>query len=495
MTTGELLVAAGLLGLVLLFLRQCALSTPPFFAGVLCGGWCALTFIVGHGGGSPAWLPGGGGGWQGFDPSPLFCARAVPPRRPATVLFPLPDVFEPAEVVRPWSVLVENGHVVKFLTRTGLPARAAAHRVHGILGGQFLRDEDDVVAQTRLLLRDPEFRAPQAWDSAAAVATSSSSSHRRTRTVAANDAAIQRLVKRAGGLVLTGGLAPGSRSASESRALREKVIVPMWEDAKTVGAISRGVLALARTEFPGTNRSILEDMRVAAPRKRNEFAEHMLLRFFGAGGSVLSGGDAAVDGGTGNMNATAAQAEEKQEAAALTAGGGASTGSSGGGTFGDDCRYTVEQLGDALKWPARQIVQEPGYTFPWLNLHSGSDVRHARVVQDAHLLTAAGRKDAQLFAHRFVSLLHGSESPGVGVPRHHTQEACDDEVVMCLPLQIGSARVKHHFVVHRGDLYPGRLPSKGQANDVDVLYRSAHQALEAAGHVKQLEADVSADDV
>ena len=41
----------------------------------------------------------------------------------------------------------------------------------------------------------------------------------------------------------------------------------------------------------------------------------------------------------------------------------ASTGSSGGGTFGDDCRYTVEQLGDALKWPARQIVQEPGYTY------------------------------------------------------------------------------------------------------------------------------------
>ena len=160
--------------------------------------------------------------------------------------------------------------------------------------------------------------------------------------------------------------------------------------------------------------------------------------------------------------------------------------------------------------PARQIVQEPGYTFLWLNLHSGDDVRHARVVQDAHLLTAAGRKDAQLFAHRFVSLLHGAGSPGMGVPRHHTQEACDDEVVMCLPLQIGAAQVKHHFVVHRADLYPGRLLSKaqgfvrryggvyrdteGQANDVDVLYRSAHQALEAAGHVKRLEADVSADE-
>ena len=128
-------MSSGELGLILLAficllfsLQKCSLQTPPFFLGVLFGGWLSLTFLVGHGGGAPNWLPGLGGGWGGVDPAPLFCSASS--KRTLNVLMVLPDVFEPMEVTIPWNVLTEQGHTVQFLTKTGKASVAAAHRVH-----------------------------------------------------------------------------------------------------------------------------------------------------------------------------------------------------------------------------------------------------------------------------------------------------------------------------------------------------------------------------
>ena len=482
-------------------LRQCGVSTPPFFFGVVAGGWCALTFLAPAQ--APAWLPGSGGGWRGADPAPLFCDYEGQTRSMGhTVLVPLPDVFEPAEVARVWHALTERGHKVKFLTRAGVPARAAAHRVHGVLGGQFLRDEAEVVEQTRTMMRDPEFRSPQAWDADAASAESrrpGAQSKRRYTSASSNNAALKRLVERAAGILLTGGLAPGSASILESEALRTRVILPMWEAKRPFAALSRGVLALARALNVGSNHSILESRRVAVPHRYNEMMSHALLRYFGIAGSALSSDAGAAGlGGTDSLNASAAA--------------GASVASnfdgSGGGvsSCADDTRYTQDQVSDALKVPQLQMVVDTAFTFPWLNLYSGSHLHRARVVRDGNLITAAGRKDAQLLAHRFISMLNGAKDASSGVPRHSVRAACDEEVVLCLPLQIGKSDPRL-FVVHRSDLGPGRMLSKvqsyvrrvsgvyrdaeAQQADVDTLYRGAMSELERLGVVKGMSSDVS----
>ncbi len=507
MTTGEVLVLAVLVGLVpLTVLRQCSLNTPPFFLGLLAGGWCALTFLAPAQ--APTWLPGGGGGWRGADPAPLFC-DATAGAGSHTVLMPLPDVFEPAEVARVWFALTEKGHKVKFLTRTGVPAKAAAHRVHGVLGGQFLRDEKEVIDRARTMLRDPEFRSPQAWDADAAQVESrrpGTSLKRRYMSVASTNTALQRLVERAAGILLTGGLAPGVASMLESEALRQRVVLPMWEAKRPFAALSRGVLALARTVNVGSNHSILEMRRVAVPHKSSEMLTHSFLKYFGVAGSALSSGTGqGQGGGTDSLNASAA-------AAGADAGGGggdadAADAASAGGveSCAEDMRFTLDQVADVLQFPHLQMVVDTAFTLPWLNLHAGSDIQHARVVRDENLITGASRKDAQLLAHRFISMLNGAKDASSGVPRHSLRAACDEEVVLCMPLQIGNSDTRL-FVVHRSDLGPGRMLSKvqsyvrrvsgvyrdteAQQTDVDTLYRGAMAELERLGVVDGMKSEL-----
>jgi putative intracellular protease/amidase len=459
---------------------------------------------------APAWLPGGGGGWRGADSAPLFC-DAGGAGGSHTVLVPLPDVFEPAEVARAWFALTEKGHKVKFLTRTGAPARAAAHRVHGVLGGQFLRDEKEVVEQARTMLRDPEFRSPQAWDADAAQRESrrpGTPLKRRYVSVASSNAALQRLVQRAAGILLTGGLAPGAASMLESEALRQRVLLPMWEAKRPFAALSRGVLALARTLNVGSNHSILETRRVVVPHKYNEMLTHAFLRYFGTAGSALSSGKGGGGGGgTDSLNVSAA----------VGGAGGAADGAddpddpddaaSAGGveSCAEDMRYTLDQVADVLQFPHLQMVVDTAFTFPWLNLHSGSDMQHARVVRDGNLITGASRKDAQLLVHRFISMLNGAKDASSGVPRHSLRAACDEEVVLCMPLQIGNSDTRL-FVVHRSDLGPGRMLSKvqsyvrrvsgvyrdaeAQQTDVDTLYRGAMAELERLGVVEGMKSEL-----
>ena len=482
MTSGE----AGVLILIgitfLAILRKCSLQTPPFFVGIIFGGWASLTFLVGHGGGAPAWLPGLGGGWGGIDPAPLFCS--APPKRSLTVLIPLPDVFEPMEVAVVWSTLTEQGHTIQFLTRDGKPSVPAAHRMHGIVSGQFMQDETSVLDQTRIMINEPSFRKPIPWDH-----------HGATRV----KSRLESVINRASGIIITGGLSPGVNDMIESESLRTNVVLPMWKAEKPFGTLSRGSLVLAQTVFPGTNTSILNDRKIATPRILNERMEHNLLSMFGIAGSVLDTGS-KTDGNGGVVSSKKAKGQTTKTKTPTPT---KSSKTNLGGTCTFDKRYTANRLVEVLKWPNQQLVWEPMFTMPWLNLHHSLDMRHARVVRDRMLLSAANRKDSQLFAHRYVSMLHGMSSSSSGTARHTTQQACHDEVVLCTPLKMGGYDKQLNFVVHRSDLYPGRLLSKvqtfvrkhggvyrsseAQANDVDVLYRSARISLEKIGEVQGYE--------
>ena len=475
MSTGEAAVQLLVTFLFLLLLRRCSLQTPPFFLGIVLGGWGSLTFLVGQGGGAPEWLPGLGGGWGGVDPAPLFCTSA--PKRSLTVLFPLPDVFEPMEVAIAWNVLTDQGHTVKFLTQEGKPSVPAAHRMHGVAGAQFMQDEAEVLEQTRMMLKEPSFRSPVAWDYHGAPRAKSK---------------LESIVGRAGGIVITGGLSPGVNAMLESKALQTNIVLPMWSAEKPVGVLSRGSLVLARTVFPGTNTSILNDRKIAAPRSFNERMEHTLLSFFGIAGSALS---PSMHSNSKSNTKSNSKSNSKSDVKSNV--------KHGGGGYAYDLRYTSDRLFDVLKWPNQQLVWEPMFTLPWLNFHHSSDMRHARVVRDRMLLSAANRKDARLFAHRYAAMLHGVSSSSSGTARHTTEQACHDEVVLCMPLKMGGYDKQLNFVVHRGDLYPGRLLSKtqkfirkhggvyrsseSQANDVDVLYRSARESLEKLGEVQGYE--------
>ena len=57
-TSGELGILLGIILVCLYALQRCNLQTPPFFLGLLLGGWLALTFLVGHGGGGVVSLIG-----------------------------------------------------------------------------------------------------------------------------------------------------------------------------------------------------------------------------------------------------------------------------------------------------------------------------------------------------------------------------------------------------------------------------------------------------
>ena len=91
-------------------------------------------------------------------------------------------------------------------------------------------------------------------------------------------------------------------------------------------------------------------------------------------------------------------------------------------------------------------------------------------------------------------MLHGAKASTLGLARYQFEKECDAEVLVCLPLRIGSNLQEHKFVVYRHELAPGRLLSKVQSwirrhggvyksheamqTDVDILYRTAQEAIE-----------------
>jgi putative intracellular protease/amidase len=167
----------------------------------------------------------------------------------ATVLIPVPDNdFDVTEVAVPWRLLTRAGHVVRFATEHGGAAPAADQRLlDGVIFGQ-LGAATEAKAFYAEMQRSEEFRAPLAWA----------------------DIEPDEL----DGLILPGGHAPGMRQYLGSELLRGKV-GEYWALGRPIGAICHGVLVLARTCDPTTERSLLYGRRTTCLPKYMERSAYL----------------------------------------------------------------------------------------------------------------------------------------------------------------------------------------------------------------------------
>lgn len=172
----------------------------------------------------------------------------------ARVLIPIPRRdFDPTEVAVPWRTLTRRGHSVVFATPDGAPGAADDMMLTGegldlwgaipllrklVLVGAVLRANADARSAYAEMERAPEFRAPLRW--------------------AGLDAT------QFDGVVFPGGhRARGMREYLESPEL-QKFAIAMFGASKPVGAICHGVLVLARSLDPATDRSVLHGRKTTA---------------------------------------------------------------------------------------------------------------------------------------------------------------------------------------------------------------------------------------
>ena len=162
----------------------------------------------------------------------------------ATVLIPVPDRdFDVTEVAVPWRLLTRLGHIVRFATERGGTAPAADQRLlDGVIFGR-LGAAAEPKAFYAELQSDEEFRAPLAWPDLKPEVFD--------------------------GLILPGGHAPGMRQYLGSDLLR-RTVAQYWLLGRPVGAICHGVLVLARTRDPTTQRSLLYGRRTTCLPKYME---------------------------------------------------------------------------------------------------------------------------------------------------------------------------------------------------------------------------------
>ena len=157
---------------------------------------------------------------------------------------PLPDHdFDVTEVAVPWRLLVDAGHDVVFATETGTVIPAADPKLlNGVIFGQ-LGAEAEPKRFYAELTRQESFRSPIAWHSIAPADFD--------------------------GLILPGGHAPGMRQYLGSSVL-QTAVADFWKLERAVGAICHGVLVLARTIDPHTQRCVLHNARTTCLPKYME---------------------------------------------------------------------------------------------------------------------------------------------------------------------------------------------------------------------------------
>jgi putative intracellular protease/amidase len=161
----------------------------------------------------------------------------------ARILVPLPDNdFDITEVSVPWKLLSRAGHKIVFSTENALVPRGDPLLLSGVVFGQ-LGAEPEARAFYKEMERSPDFLSPIKY---------------RDIEVDEHDA-----------LLLPGGHAPGMRQYLGSTELLEKVSL-FWRTGKPVAAICHGVLLLARSQDPETNRACLAGYRTTCLPKYME---------------------------------------------------------------------------------------------------------------------------------------------------------------------------------------------------------------------------------
>ena len=159
------------------------------------------------------------------------------------VIVPLPDNdFDTTEVSIPWKQFIGAGFEVTFSTETGKVAQTDPRLLTGVIFGR-LGAKPDAIAAYRELEQQEAFQHPIPYD------------------------AIES--GRYDLLLLPGGHAKGMRQYLESNVVQQKALEFM-QQSKLVGAICHGVLVLARTIDPETQRSVLYGRKLTGLTKRLE---------------------------------------------------------------------------------------------------------------------------------------------------------------------------------------------------------------------------------
>jgi len=156
------------------------------------------------------------------------------------ILMPLPDQdFDPTESAIPWMVCTSRGWRVAFSTEHGNVAQADHNRLQGPLPG-LLSAGAKAKAAYQQMTQDPSYQHPIPY------AEIDSDRYKA--------------------ILLPGGDGLRMHQYLDSPVLRSKVL-QFWQQEKMVGAICHGVLVLARTIDPQTERSVLYGHKVTAPPK------------------------------------------------------------------------------------------------------------------------------------------------------------------------------------------------------------------------------------
>jgi putative intracellular protease/amidase len=152
----------------------------------------------------------------------------------------LPDRdFDPTESAVPWAALTEAGHEVRFATPSGSPGAADERLVTIGFGplSPLLMTRPDAIEKYRRMAASPAFAAPLRYEDV--------------------DPSTLDL------LVIPGGHAPGVKSMLESTAA-QRIVVEQFAKGRPVGAVCHGVVLLARSIDPKTNRSVLHGRKTTA---------------------------------------------------------------------------------------------------------------------------------------------------------------------------------------------------------------------------------------
>ena len=177
--------------------------------------------------------------------------------RDVKVLIPLPSYgFDPTEASIPWKVLTENGFQVVFATPRGQKAKGDRRMITGEGLGVFkklLKARVDAVNAYMEMYESDEFSNPITYEKI--------------------------FPQEYEGIYLPGGHDKGVKEYLESDIL-QSIMPHFFNNNKKIGAICHGVLLLARSRDPQTNKSVLYDYRTTSLLKSQELLAYHLTRLW-----------------------------------------------------------------------------------------------------------------------------------------------------------------------------------------------------------------------
>ena len=157
-------------------------------------------------------------------------------REVQTILIPIPNYgFDPTEVAIPWKLLKENGQEVVFATPNGNSGVGDKLMITGDKLGVWkflLMARKDAVEAYKEMINQASFKNPLMYS--------------------------EIKIEDFDGIILPGGHDKGVKEYLESSIL-QNIVVRFFTMMKPVGAICHGLVLLARSIDPNTNKSIICD--------------------------------------------------------------------------------------------------------------------------------------------------------------------------------------------------------------------------------------------